>query len=169
MSHHEPGSFNPSLTDTKYPLDTKSGLSPDQSLATPASRDHDPHDPTHAPLLNHREQAFKFITTGRFWLILFMGQILSWCIVSTNTLTQLLANDGANIPAFQTLFNYFLLAIVYTPWTWYKYGFKRWFGVVWRDGWKYFILAFVDVQGVRSLLASGFCVGEADARFGGWC
>lgn len=105
-------------------------------------------DPTGAPLLHHHEKPFRFIATKRFWIILVMGQILSWCIVSTNTTTQYLAIEGANIPAFQTLFNYFLLAMVYTSWTLYKYGFKKWFRLLWKDGWKYFILAFVDVQGV---------------------
>jgi hypothetical protein len=113
-----------------------------------AVTDRDPHDTTESPLLQHKEPPFKFITTWRFWAILILGQILSWCIVSTNTFTQYLALEGANIPAFQTLFNYVLLNIVYTSWTWYKYGFKKWFVVLWKDGWKYFILAFVDVQGV---------------------
>jgi hypothetical protein len=107
----------------------------------------DPHD-TESPLIQHKEPPFKFITTWHFWGILVLGQVLSWCIVSTNTFTQYLALDGANIPAFQSLFNYVLLNIVYTSWTWYKYGFKKWFIVLWKDGWKYFILGFVDVQGV---------------------
>lgn len=81
-------------------------------------------------------------------MILILGQILSWCIVSTNTLTEYLSLAGANIPAFQSLFNYVLLNIVYTSWTLYKYGFKKWFELIWKDGWKYFVLAFADVQGV---------------------
>ena len=102
-----------------------------------------------APLL-HKERPFQFVATWRFWGILVLGQILSWCIVSTNTLTQYLSIDGANIPAFQTVFNYALLNIVYTAWTLYRYGFKKWCLLIWKDGWKYFVLAFVDVQGVLS-------------------
>jgi Solute carrier family 35 len=103
------------------------------------------HDSTPTP---HREKAFKFVTTWRFWAILILGQVLSWCIVSTNTLTEYLSLAGANIPAFQSLFNYALLNIVYTSWTLYKYGYKKLFQLIWKDGWKYFILAFADVQGV---------------------
>jgi solute carrier family 35 protein F1/2 len=42
-------------------------------------------------------------------------QILSLCITSTNTFSQILANDNANIPAFQSLFNYVLLVLVWGP------------------------------------------------------
>jgi solute carrier family 35, member F1/2 len=100
------------------------------------------------PLLPVNKRPFKFVTTWRFWIILILGQILSWCIVSTNTLTEYLSLAGANIPAFQTLFNYVLLNLVYTSWTLYKYGFKKWAQLVWKDGWKFFVLAFADVQGV---------------------
>jgi hypothetical protein len=116
-------------------------------LKISASQPTSPEARPETPLL-HKERPFQFVATWRFWLILVLGQILSWCIVSTNTLTQYLSLDGANIPAFQTLFNYALLNLVYTAWTWYKYGFKKWFMVLLKDGWKYFILAFVDVQGV---------------------
>jgi len=114
----------------------------------------DPHVPSSAGtlLLHHHEKPFKFVTTWRFWGILVLGQILSWCIVSTNTLTEYLALGGANIPAFQTVFNYALLNIVYTSWTLYKYGFKKWCQLIWKDGWKYFVLAFADVQGVKPVL-----------------
>jgi solute carrier family 35, member F1/2 len=111
----------------------------------------DPHGHTaETPLLAQR-RPFRFLTTWQFWGILILGQILSWCIVSTNTLTQYLVLNGANIPAFQTVFNYALLALVYTPWTFYKYGLRKWIRMVVRDGWKYFILAFVDVQGVQTI------------------
>ncbi|KAF2497739.1 DUF914-domain-containing protein [Lophium mytilinum] len=55
--------------------------------------------------------------------------------------------QGTSIPAFQTFFNYVLLNIVYTGWTLYKYGFKKWGQIVFKDGWRYFILAFMDVEG----------------------
>lgn len=110
---------------------------------------------TTASPLRQRETPFKFITTWRFWVILILGQILSWCIVSTNTLTQYLSLAGANIPAFQSLFNYALLGIIYTSWTLYKYGFKKWARLVLKDGWKYFVLAFADVQGVWTLVRLG--------------
>ena len=73
------------------------------------------------------------------------------CITGTNTLTSLLANKGTSIPAFQTFFNYVLLNIVYTGYTIYRYGFKKWAKLLVKDGWKYFILSFLDVEGVSIL------------------
>jgi len=138
----------PASTDVKL-ADSKTGDS--QYTERPLSG-RDPHAPSSAetPLPRHREKPFKFVTTWRFWTILVLGQILSWCIVSTNTFTEYLSLAGANIPAFQTLFNYALLNVVYTSWTLYKYGFKKWFQLIWKDGWKYFVLAFADVQGVHA-------------------
>jgi hypothetical protein len=152
------GSFPiPTFTDIKnpnsnHPMETKN---PDGSITeVPGS----PDAGTSATPLLRKERPFQFIATKRFWVVLVLGQILSWCIVSTNTTTQYLAIDGANIPAFQTLFNYVLLAFVYTSWTLWKYGFKKWGLLLWKDGWKYFILAFVDVQGVIYLEIKGLMV-----------
>ena len=55
--------------------------------------------------------------------------------------------DNANIPAFQTFFNYVLLNIVWTSVTIYKYGFKGWLHMVRTRGWRYLILSFFDVEG----------------------
>jgi solute carrier family 35 protein F1/2 len=74
-------------------------------------------------------------------------QVLALCITATNTFTTFLANVGTNIPAFQTLFNYILLLLIYTTYTIYRYGFKKYFGILIVDGWKYIILSFMDVQG----------------------
>lgn len=90
---------------------------------------------------------FKFLFTPQFVLCLFLGQFLSLCLTASNVTTQQLAIMNANIPTFQTLINYILLAVVYTSITLYKYGFKGWFKVVIHDGWKYFLLAGVDVEG----------------------
>ncbi|KAJ0136863.1 putative solute carrier family member [Colletotrichum tanaceti] len=90
---------------------------------------------------------WSYFTTLDFWIILLIGQILALCITSTNTFTSFLANNGVSIPAFQTVFNYILLFLIYFPVTIWKYGFKKWAGIVVRDGWKYFILSFLDVQG----------------------
>ncbi|RMZ81269.1 hypothetical protein DV737_g2582, partial [Chaetothyriales sp. CBS 132003] len=90
---------------------------------------------------------FAFFKTKDFWLILALGQILAICITGTNTLTTLLVNVGTSIPAFQTLFTYVLLNLIYTSWTIYKYGFSKWLELLRRDGWKYMILSFFDVEG----------------------
>lgn len=44
-------------------------------------------------------------------------------------------------------FLYFSLFCIYTPYTIYQYGLKGWLEMLWRDGWKYFILAACDVEG----------------------
>lgn len=54
---------------------------------------------------------------------------------------------GTSLPAFQTIFNYTLLTIVYTTYTIYTYGFKKYFRLLWVDGWKYLCLSFLDVEG----------------------
>ncbi|KAK9245269.1 hypothetical protein V1506DRAFT_538873 [Lipomyces tetrasporus] len=94
-----------------------------------------------------KPKPFQFLFTSRFWIILFHGQILSLCIVATNTFSSYLAADGNNVPAFQTLFNYVILNLVFTPYTVYRYGVKRYFKNLYYDGWKFFILAFADVEG----------------------
>lgn len=91
---------------------------------------------------------FPLMFSRRFAIIFVHGQILSLCIVSTNTLTTLMSNHGVNIPAFQSLFVYVLLALGFLPYTVYRHGWRHLFGqIMLRRGWKYFILAFFDVQG----------------------
>ncbi|KIW49033.1 hypothetical protein PV05_10749 [Exophiala xenobiotica] len=92
-------------------------------------------------------EKIAYFRTRDFWFILILGQILAICITGTNTLTTLLAMEGTSIPAFQTLFNYVLLNLIYTSYTLYKYGFKKWLHLCVHDGWKYIILAFMDVEG----------------------
>jgi len=74
-------------------------------------------------------------------------QILALCITATNTFSTLLVNKGTSIPAFQTLFNYVVLTALYTTYTIYKYGPKKYFKLLLVDGWKYIILSFMDVEG----------------------
>jgi solute carrier family 35 protein F1/2 len=90
---------------------------------------------------------FQYLKTKQFWLTLLLGQVLAICITSTNTLSSLLANEGTSIPAFQSFFNYVLLNLIYTTYTIYKYGFKKWGRLVIFEGWRFFILAFLDVEG----------------------
>jgi solute carrier family 35, member F1/2 len=81
-------------------------------------------------------EKLAFFKTRDFWFILALGQVLAICITGTNTLTTLLAMQGTSVPAFQTLFNYILLNLVYTSYTIYKYGFKKWGQMILKDGWK---------------------------------
>ncbi|KAH7408546.1 hypothetical protein DE146DRAFT_378631 [Phaeosphaeria sp. MPI-PUGE-AT-0046c] len=90
---------------------------------------------------------FQYVKTKQFWITLLLGQVLAICITSTNTLSTLLNNEGTSIPAFQSFFNYVLLNLIYTSYTIYKYGFKRWVRLCVFEGWRFFILAFFDVEG----------------------
>ncbi|KAF2638496.1 DUF914-domain-containing protein [Massarina eburnea CBS 473.64] len=90
---------------------------------------------------------FAYVKTKQFWIAMLLGQLLAICITSTNTLSSLLAAEGTSIPAFQTFFNYVLLNLIYTTYTLYKYGFKKWGKLILKDGWRFFILAFFDVEG----------------------
>jgi solute carrier family 35 protein F1/2 len=74
-------------------------------------------------------------------------QVLALCITATNTFTTFLATAGTSIPALQTLFNYCLLILIYTTYTLYRYGIKKYLRVLFVDSWRYFILSFMDVQG----------------------
>ncbi len=90
---------------------------------------------------------WSYFTTVDFWAVVAVGQVLSLCITATNTFTSFLVNWGTSIPAFQTLFNYVLLALVFVPLSLYKLGPRRYGQIILRDGWKYFILSFMDVEG----------------------
>jgi solute carrier family 35 protein F1/2 len=79
--------------------------------------------------------------------VLMISAVLAICITSTNTLSSLLSAEGTSIPAFQSFFNYVLLNLIYTSYTIYKYGFKRWTRLIIFEGWRFFILAFLDVEG----------------------
>lgn len=102
---------------------------------------------TGIPASTEKPSRFAYFKTRRFWIVLFLSQFLAVALTGTNTFTALLAGGGTSIPAFQTLFNYILLNIVYTSFTIYKLGFKAWVRLVVFEGWKFFILAFFDVEG----------------------
>jgi solute carrier family 35 protein F1/2 len=99
------------------------------------------------PLANARRELFAYMRTSRFYLVLLIGQILSLCITGTNTFSGLLAAKGNSIPAMQSWFNYVLLNLVYTSYTLYSYGPRGYWELLKTRGWKYFILAFLDVEG----------------------
>ncbi|KAF6225619.1 hypothetical protein HO133_009619 [Letharia lupina] len=90
---------------------------------------------------------FAYLRTRNFYLVLLLGQVLALCITATNTFSSLLAAQPFSIPAFQTLWNYILLTLVYGSYTIYRYGWKGWIKLMLKDGWKYIILAFLDVEG----------------------
>lgn len=92
-------------------------------------------------------QRFLSLWTRRFVLSLLAGQLVSLCITCTNVTTQELTSRNWQLPTTQTFFLYFTLFVIYTPYTIYQYGFKGWFKLLFKDGWKYIILATCDVEG----------------------
>lgn len=90
---------------------------------------------------------YSYFLTADFWAVIAVGQLLSLCITGTNTFTSFLAGANTIIPAFQTLFNYALLAIIWVPIMLHQHGARKCGAIVLRDGWKYFILSFLDVEG----------------------
>lgn len=86
------------------------------------------------------------IVTRRFILCVLLGQLLSFSLTTTSVVTTQLGINNWSMPTTQSLFFYFSLNLIYTPYTMYRYGFKAWAGMIWRDGWKYLILAAVDVE-----------------------
>lgn len=90
---------------------------------------------------------WSYLTTSDFWIIVAIGQVLALCITATNTFTTFLANAKTNIPAFQTVFNYILLFLVYTTVMLVRDGPGAWWRAARTDGWRYLIMAFLDVEG----------------------
>lgn len=90
---------------------------------------------------------YSYFKTWDFWLVVILGQFLCLCNTATSVFTTLLADYGTSVPAFQTFFNYVLLTAVYVPYMFYRYGWRRVLGVCRRDGWRYLILSFLDVEG----------------------
>lgn len=90
---------------------------------------------------------FGFLRSKRFWIVLAHGQVLSLAITCTNTMTTEMSMEGNNIPAFQSLFTYAILFLIFMPYTIYRMGFKGFYKMFIRDCWKFFILGFADVQG----------------------
>ncbi|GMR53878.1 hypothetical protein PMAYCL1PPCAC_24073, partial [Pristionchus mayeri] len=75
-----------------------------------------------------------------------LGQILSLCLVGTGVSSQYLSMEGINAPAAQSFCSYFLLCFVYGTSLSCKGGEKGLISVLRHRGWKYFLLALVDVE-----------------------
>ncbi|KAK5137845.1 hypothetical protein LTR08_006613 [Meristemomyces frigidus] len=118
-----------------------------EMVGGPSPAEQPPIQTTEAQLEREKGGRFAFVKRPQFWIVLGLSQALAITQTGTNTLTTLLAGVGTSIPAFQSLFNYVLLTLIYTSFTIYKYGFKGWLRLMYKDGWRYFILAFFDVEG----------------------
>lgn len=147
---HEVDDTSPSKTPIVNETTTSSS-SPDENDANSASV-----SPTDAAvgqgihiLETKSVHWYSYLLTPDFWIVLAIGQVLALCITSTNTFTSLLSSPElhTNIPAFQTLPNYFILGVVYTTTFMVKEGPRAWGKVAWKEGWKYLIMSFFDVEG----------------------
>ncbi|KAF0418490.1 DUF914-domain-containing protein [Gigaspora margarita] len=97
--------------------------------------------PQRSPWMNFN---FSFIFTKRFLIIILLGQFLSFCMTSTIVTT---AELKINVPTTQSLLTYFLLFIICTPFTIFKYGFVGFLKMLTNESWKYILIAFTNVQG----------------------
>lgn len=129
---------------TNVAIDEQDGLDSEADRRLDVTSEEAPQEPEE---MTKKKRYFTFLKSPRFWLAFFVGQVLSLCITCTNTLTTEMGNAGTSMPLLQNMLNYALLAVVYNPVMWYKYGFKKWFKILVRDSWRFFFLAFVDVQG----------------------
>uniref|UniRef100_A0A7E4V2L6 EamA domain-containing protein n=1 Tax=Panagrellus redivivus TaxID=6233 RepID=A0A7E4V2L6_PANRE len=82
----------------------------------------------------------------RTFVALGLGQLMSLCLCGTAVGSQLLERNGYNAPAAQSFLNYFLLAFVYGLILVCRNGDHNLVNVLRTRGWKYLILAFVDVE-----------------------
>lgn len=144
---------NKGLEDYGY---SGTGGSPVQTHITAGSHDDNEHyrdDENEAVAqglskLEHQPvKWYSYMTTWDFWFVIALGQFLCLCNTATSVFTTLLANYNTSVPAFQTFFNYVLLALVYVPYMFYRYGWRKVLQVAYKDGWRYFILSFLDVEG----------------------
>jgi solute carrier family 35 protein F1/2 len=159
------GNRNPPCAET-FPSNTTDGTAlPATASGSPPSRDNNAGSETAAPVDIDRDSEadaagqgihileaqsthwWSYLATPDFWFVIALGQILALCITGTNTLSSLLAGANTNIPAFQTVFNYILLSIIYNAIFLYKEGPKGWWAAARANWWKYLIMSFMDVEG----------------------
>ncbi|KAF2674788.1 DUF914 domain membrane protein [Microthyrium microscopicum] len=129
--------------EADYEVSKSAGIASEESRVS----DEEAAVPANSRYMDTARSWLGYVKTKQFWTVLLFGQILSLCIVGTNTLSTELNLANSNIPAFQSFFCYVLLCVVWTPITLYKYGFKGWGKMFVEHGWKYLILSFFDVEG----------------------
>jgi len=105
------------------------------------------HSSSHLSAIKYRCAPPLPTEKARLTILEYDRQVLALCITSTNTFSSLLAAEPFSIPAFQTFWNYVLLNIIYTSYTLYRYKPSGYVRFLAKDGWKYIILSFLDVEG----------------------
>jgi solute carrier family 35 protein F1/2 len=143
------GSMSAPLDETRpaSSADQSSGLHGVVHLIGADPSEQAPIQTTVAELEQQHGGKFSYFKRPQFWIVLILSQLLALTNTGTSTISTLLFNGGWANASFQSLLVYILLNLIYTSITIYKYGITGWFQVIVKDGWKYFILAFLDVQG----------------------
>ncbi|TKR93894.1 hypothetical protein L596_008266 [Steinernema carpocapsae] len=83
---------------------------------------------------------------SRTFLAIVIGQLLSLCLCGTGVASQLLQRDKVNTPTAQSFLNYFALCSVYGVILFFRTGEKGFLPVLRERGWKYLLLALIDVE-----------------------
>uniref|UniRef100_A0A0N4ZUC0 EamA domain-containing protein n=1 Tax=Parastrongyloides trichosuri TaxID=131310 RepID=A0A0N4ZUC0_PARTI len=74
------------------------------------------------------------------------GQILSLCLCGTGIGSQYLSEFKVNTPMAQSFLNYFFLSFIYGLSLIFSNGSESFVDIIKDRGWKYFLLAIVDVE-----------------------
>ncbi|KAI7251814.1 hypothetical protein KC352_g12513, partial [Hortaea werneckii] len=82
-----------------------------EMIGGPEPTDQPPLRTTAAEMEQKKGGRFAFLKRPQFYIVLCLSQALAITQTGTNTLTTLLGDEGTSIPAFQSLFNYILLAL----------------------------------------------------------
>lgn len=95
---------------------------------------------------NHLKVLSKVIFTRSVAVSLGLGQSLSLLICGTAVTSGLLQKESVNIPTGQSFLTYLLLSVTFTSWLCYSDGVKTIPKILKDRGWKYFLLAVIDVE-----------------------
>lgn len=88
------------------------------------------------------------IKSWETWRAILLGQIVSILNCATGVISQYLSSIyNVEAPTAQSFFNYVLLCMVYTTWLACLSGDRGLIPIMRTRGWKYFILALIDVEG----------------------
>ncbi|XP_074602952.1 solute carrier family 35 member F2-like [Brevipalpus obovatus] len=86
-------------------------------------------------------------TLEKVWKTVLLGQSLSILLTGTGITSQLLQdNYKFTAPTAQSFLNYLLLCLIFTTWLAFKPSDRSLITVLRQRGWKYLILAIIDVE-----------------------
>ncbi|XP_067124852.1 solute carrier family 35 member F2-like isoform X1 [Centruroides vittatus] len=90
---------------------------------------------------------FSQLGKWEVWNAIILGQFLSLLLCGTGVTSQLLHSTYmVKVPTAQSFLNYVLLCMVFTTWLACRSGDRGLIPILRARGWKYFLLAAVDVE-----------------------